>query len=275
LTGVFGERAIESVHLCDYPLGDAHQVDERLLAQMELAREISSLGRSARMTAKLKVRQPLSRVIVVLVDESELGWLEQHAALVRDELNVKEVEFAHRAEQYISYQVQPNFKRLGPRVGKLLPQAKHASRDGGRLLSELQQRGRIELSIDGQTLELDEQDLQITLQARSGWAAAQGPRCVVVLATELTPELIREGLARDIVRIIGDLRKQQGCEFTDRIRVHVTTESDELPQAIEENRAYIQGETLAVALHVGAHGDGQEYEVGGHTIRVRLEVETV
>ena len=275
LTGVFGERATASVHLCDYPAPDSAHVDERLSEQMELVREISSLGRSARMNAKLKVRQPLAKVEVILANETHRDWLQNHAALIRDELNVKEVEFSSEAEEYISYQVQPNFKRLGPRVGKLMPQIKKSllGVDGGRLLAELKSTGKISLSLGGESVDLEPDDIQIGLQAKEGWAAAQGSSCVVVLSTELTRELIREGFARDIIRVIGEQRKKQGCDFTDRIRVQIGTKSAELAQAIAENQQYIAGETLAVALEVVDEVDGEAYDVGDDQIRTKLDVE--
>jgi isoleucyl-tRNA synthetase len=275
LTGVFGERATESVHLCDYPQPDAGRMDKRLSQQMNLAREISSLGRSARMNAKLKVRQPLAKVEVILADTTHLDWLQNHSALIRDELNVREVEFASEAQEYIDYQVQPNFKRLGPRVGKLMPAVKQvlAQQDGARLLAELRSRGSIALQVDKETIELDDLDIQIGLQAKPGWAAAQGSGCVVVLSTELTDELIREGFARDIIRVIQEQRKQQNCKFTDRIRVQIATTSAELSRAIRENHTFICGETLAVELRVIADGHGEVFEVGDDTIRVTLDVE--
>ncbi len=195
---VFAGRAVESVHLCDYPTGHPEIVDEQLSQQMQLAREISSLGRSARMNAKLKVRQPLAKVEVILADETHLAWLQDHAELIRTELNVKEVELTRDAEKYISYQVQPNFKRLGPRVGKLMPAVKKCleTADGGALLTELRRDGQLTLIVDQEQITLDQEDIQIRLQAKEGWAAAQGTGCVVVLATELTDALIREGLAR-------------------------------------------------------------------------------
>jgi isoleucyl-tRNA synthetase len=275
LTEVFGGRVIDSVHLCDYPLSDPTRIDGLLSQQMELVREISSLGRSARMNAKLKVRQPLAKVEVILVADTHREWLQQHAALIRDELNVKEVEFTQQADEYITYQVQPNFKRLGPRVSKLMPQVKQAllGMDGRQLLGELKSTGRVRLTFGAQTLELDEEDVQIGLQAKAGWAAAQGPHCVVVLSTELTDELIREGFARDIVRIIGEQRKKQGCDFTDRINVRIATRSAVLSRAVIENQDFIMGETLAVRLSVVAEGDGETYVVGADEMRVKLDVE--
>jgi isoleucyl-tRNA synthetase len=241
----------ESVHLCDYPTGDAAVIDEALSARMNLVREIASLGRSARQTANLKVRQPLAKVEVVLADNSHQPWLEEHAELIADELNVKAVEFTTHGEDYISYSVLPNFKRLGPRLGKNMPLVKKllAEADAARLLEQLNSDGKVSLTLpDGTVAELDHEDIEVRLAAKAGWAAAQGKNCVVVLATELTPELVAEGLARDIVRLIQDRRKDIGCQYTDRIEVGLTTQSPELLDAIDKFRQYIAQETLAVKL---------------------------
>jgi isoleucyl-tRNA synthetase len=243
--------AAESVHLCDYPAGDASAVDEALSVRMNLVREIASLGRNARNAANLKVRQPLAKVEVVLADETHRQWLEEHAGLIAEELNVKAVEFTTHGEEYISYSVAPNFKRLGPRLGKNMPSAKKllGEVDAGKLLTELKSTGKVSLKLpDGSSLELDSEDIEVRLSAREGWAAAQGKGSVVVLATELTPALVREGHARDIVRAIQDRRKEIGCEYTDRIEVALVTSSKELRAAIEEFRDYIAQETLAVSI---------------------------
>jgi len=124
--------------------------------------------------------------------------------------------------------------------------------DGGRLLAEMQAKGKIELALPDGPIALDADDIQVRLQAKEGWAAAQGREVVVVLATELTPELIREGLARELVRTIQDRRKELGCEFTDRITIGLVTESPELKAAIAQFSDYICGETLAVAINSAA-----------------------
>jgi isoleucyl-tRNA synthetase len=250
LAGVFGDRALESVHLCDYPTGEPAAVDRQLSEQMKLLREIASLGLSARMANKLKVRQPLAKVEVIISDTTHQKWLEAHDELLRDELNVKKIEYTKDADKYITYQVQPNFKRLGPRIGKLLPGCKAAlgKADGGKLLAELTANGKVTLDIGGETIELDNEDIQVRLQAKPGWAAAQGSNVVVVLATELTPELIAEGLARDFVRLVQDRRKDLGLQFTDRIEIGVNGAAAELTKAIDDNRDYIASETLAVKL---------------------------
>jgi isoleucyl-tRNA synthetase len=273
LAGVFEDRALESVHLCDYPTCREEALDASLSEQMALLREIASSGLKVRMDNRLKVRQPLSKVEVILADDKHLGWLREHDSLLRNELNVKQVEYTHEADKYISYQVQPNFKRLGPRVGRLMPKVKQAllSADGSKLMTLLKTEGKIVLKIEGQTIELDAGDVQIRLQAKEGWAADdQSSHCVVVLNTELTPELVREGLARDLVRLINDRRKELNCEFTDRIRLAIVTESDDIQTAIRENEAYIRGETLAVELLTEAAwaGEPAEYEVAGNLVQL-------
>ncbi len=271
------QRPVESVHLCDYPCGDPSAVDQALSEQMALVREIVSLGRSARMAAKLKVRQPLARVEVVLADPAQQKWLEEHAALVCDELNVKRVEFAPRADQYITYTVLPDLKRLGPRLGKRLPALKKllAQTDGGQLLAELERQGQVSLSLPDGPVVLDADDLQVRLQAKEGWAAAQGHGCVVVLATELTEELLREGLARELVRAIQDLRKDMDCQFIARIAVGMVAESAELKAAIEQFRDYIQGETLAVELVFAPIAGSEPVEVKIGDLAATLYVKVV
>ncbi len=276
LASVFGEKSLESVHLCDYPLSDPAIVDEELSSRMRLLREIASLGRSARMDAKLKVRQPLAKVEVILTDNTHQPWLEAHDALLRTELNVKAIEYTADAEMYIDYEVQPNFKRLGPRVGKLMPAVKKtlSQAEGRVLLDELDSQGKVTLELGEAKIELDSDDIQVRLHAKPGWSAAQGPSCVVVLSTELTDELIREGLANDIVRLIQDRRKQLKCEFTDRIEIGIVTDSADLNAAIQDNTDHIKAETLADSLVFQpiAGCEGVEHQLGEANLVLYLKV---
>lgn len=246
----FGPRVLPSVHLCDYPQPDPARIDEQLSESMRLLREIASLGRAARAEAKLKVRLPLSKVEVVLADDRRIRWLQSHDELVREELNVKSVEYTTDGADYVQYSVVPNFKRLGPKVGKRVPAVKAAlaRADGNRLLAELQATGRVSLELDGGAIELDGDDVEIRLQARPGWAAAQGTGCVVVLNTEVTDELRREGIAKDLIRVIQNARKQLDCHYTDRIRVGIVSDDADVTAAVREHEALITGETLAESL---------------------------
>jgi isoleucyl-tRNA synthetase len=248
--GIIDHSVPESVHLCDYPTGDATAVDQQLSEQMNLVRHIASLGRQARTAAALKVRQPLAKVEVILADRAHQTWLEEHAAVIADELNVKAVEFSDRPEQYVQYEVLPNFKALGKKLGKLMPKVKPelARQDGAKLLAEMRDHGHIKLSLDGETVELTQEEVEIRLQAKPGWAAANDKGVVVVLATELTAELIEEGLARDLVRVIQDRRKEIACDFTDRIHVGVVTSDPQLQAAVKNFRDYVMAEILADSL---------------------------
>ena len=261
-SGLSGVR--QSVHLCDYPTGDFAQSDTVLNERMGLLRQIASLGRSARMDSKLKVRQPLSRVEVTLADDSHIDWLRSHDDIVRDELNVKEIHYTSGSSPFVTYSVQPNFRKLGPRVGPLLPKLKSmlGSASGAELMDQMSRTGKIVLSIEGKDLELDDQDIQVRLSAKEGWAAAQGKSCVVALNTELTPELIRDGIAKDAIRLIQDFRKRRQCNYTDRIGVSIMTTSAQLAEALQANSELIAGETLAKQIAVKLV-TAEELELGG------------
>ena len=281
LTQSFRDKGVEvplSVHLCAYPAADDSLYDEDLSRRMELLRQIASQGLSARMNAKLKVRQPLSGVTVVLASDQDQAWLETHAELLKTELNVRDVTFTLDAEKYVTYQVVPNFKLLGPRVGKLMPKVKKAfgEADGSEMLAALTADGKASIEVEGESIELSGDDVEVRLKAKEGWAAAQGDGVVVVLATELTPELVRAGMARDLVRLVQDQRKANDYERTDRIDLLICTESDELKQAIEENKDYICGETLAETLVIKplaeAAPDCVEKTIGDIIVKIGMSI---
>ncbi|MEM8733303.1 MAG: class I tRNA ligase family protein, partial [Planctomycetota bacterium] len=278
LTESVKDRVRTSVHLCDYPTNDRSRCDAVLGQRMSVLREIASLGRSARMDAKLKVRQPLSSVEVTLSSDEHVEWLKDHDQIVREELNVKEIAYSAGNSPYIEYQILPNFKKLGPKLGKQLPALKKAlgEADGATLLSEIQSAGNIALSLGDSQVELDGEDIEVRLQAKSGWTASQGRQSVVVLSTDLTPELIREGYDRDLVRLIQDTRKQQDLQFTDRIQIYVDADDSDLQEAIQENLDYIVGETLGEQLDVNvSNKNGVEladFEIAEKKIAIGIKV---
>ncbi|MCF0233927.1 MAG: class I tRNA ligase family protein, partial [Thermoguttaceae bacterium] len=251
LTDGFGDAALESVHLCDYPTADESAIDEGLSARMAQVREIVSLGRNARMGAKLKVRQPLAAIEVVLSDAASRDEVAAYVDLVKEELNVKAVNFIERADKYVSFAIVPDFKKLGPKLGKQLPLVKKAlgELDGAAADAELSAAGKLTIALaDGSAVELTPEEVQVRLQAKDGFAAAQGRNCVVVLSTELTPELIAEGRAREIVRAIQDRRKELNCDYVDRIVVGLATDDAEILAAAEKFAEYVKSETLCVDL---------------------------
>ncbi|TWT83256.1 Isoleucine--tRNA ligase [Planctomycetes bacterium CA13] len=274
LTHPFAGGTRKSVHLCDYPVADASRIDTGLSTSMKLLREIASLGRSARAEAKLKVRLPLSKVEVVLADESEIAWLKTHDSLVREELNVKAVDYTTDGDQYVQYSVVPNFKRLGPRVGKNMPVVKKmlAETDGNTLLTALAKDGFVSIELPGaETLKLDNEDIEVRLQAKQGWAAAQGSGSVVVLNTEVTDELRQEGVAKDLIRTIQNQRKEMQCDYTDRIVVGVVSDEEDVKAAVTMHRDLICGETLASKLDLAAVASVDPVETEFGQVYVQVE----
>ena len=277
LAGSF-ETATSSVHLCDYPVCNNDWKNETLSNQMNLMREIASLGLSARMQEKLKVRQPLSGVTVALNEATHQPWLTEQIELLKRELNVKEITFTTDAAEFVNYKVLPNFKQLGAKLGKLMPVVKKSldAADGEALLEELSSTGKIVLTVADSTVELDKEDIEIRLSAKEGWTAAQGAGCVVVLATELTPELIAEGKARDVVRYVNDYRKKRELDPSDDIDLVLNTTDEELQSALQLHQQYILDETKSVSLSFEPTDDelAEENQVGDSAIKMFLTVAT-
>lgn len=268
---------LESVHLCDYPTAETSAIDENLSTQMNLVRDVVSLGRNARMGAKLKVRQPLAKVEICLAQPTHQAWLNEHAALIREELNVKKVEFAVKADEYVAYTVLPDLKKLGPKLGKRLNSAKQAlaKADAAALLQQLESAGRATLETPEGPLVLEADEVQVRLQAKPGWAAAHSAAGVVVVSTEVTPELVAEGLARDFVHSVQNIRKDLNCKYTDRITLAVVGD-DEVIAAIRQFADYVKGETLAVAVTFEpiAGVEPIEISVGGKAVQVYVKVQS-
>jgi isoleucyl-tRNA synthetase len=276
----FGDTVPESVHLTDYPTGSETLVDRDLVRRMAIVRDVSSLGRAARAAEKLKVRQPLSKVEVILAeghggDADDAVWLEAHADLVCDELNVKQFEICREPDRYITRSVLPDLKKLGPRLGKDLPKARDAitKADAAALLAALNRDGRatIPLAGGGEAV-IEKDDVMIRTTAKEGWAAAEGPRAVVVVASQLTPELVAEGLVREVVHAVQSQRKTLDLEFTDRIDLAFDTSSPELKAAIERHLDYVASETLAVSATFGRL-DGatmESLDIDGHPLTIAI-----
>ena len=276
----FGEAVPESVHLADYPTGSEALVDRDLVRRMALVRDVSSLGRAARAVEKLKVRQPLSKVEVILAeghgDAADAAWLEAHADLVCDELNVKQFEICREPDRYITRAVLPDLKKLGPRLGKDLPKARDAimKADAAALLAALGRDGRatIPLAGGGEAV-IEKDDVMIRTTAKEGWAAAEGPRAVVVVASQLTPELVAEGLVREVVHAVQSQRKTLDLEFTDRIELVFETSSPELKAAIGRHLDYVASETLASSATFGelAGGTTESLDIDGHPLTIAIK----
>jgi isoleucyl-tRNA synthetase len=247
-------QAPESVHLADYPEPDSAAIDEDLSRRMAAVREIVSLGLQVRTAQKLRVRQPLEGAEIVLTDSSLATALAEHRDLVRDELNVREARFVANADDYVTYRVTPNFRALGPRVGKQMPKLKAAlaDADGAALMRSLAADGCVRVTIDGEAIELGPDEIAVALEAREGFAAAAGAVGVVALRTALTPELIEEGRFREVLNRVQTFRKELDLEYAGRVHLTITG-APVLLDAVRPRVEKLARETLAgeVSLDVG------------------------
>ncbi|HEY5657284.1 MAG TPA: isoleucine--tRNA ligase [Myxococcota bacterium] len=245
----FPDTSEESVHLADYPQSDAALVDAELSRVMQAVRELVSLGLQVRTANKLRVRQPLAAAEIVLGDRELEAALREHASLIRDELNIHELHFAANADDYVTYKISPNFRALGPRLGKRMPQLKAAlaGADGAALLRQLSDAGCARVRVESEEIALGPDEVAVSLEARDGFAAAAGSTGVVVLRTALTPELLNEGLFREVLNRVQTFRKELDLEYTGRIRLTL----DGSPKLIDAVRPYVEDlgrETLAVEV---------------------------
>jgi isoleucyl-tRNA synthetase len=244
--------AAESVHLTSFPEADAGAIDHALLNAMDATREAVRLGLSARRQENIKVRQPLSLCELVVADEASKAGLEDHLDLIQEELNIKRVEFTAQADEYVSYEVKPNFKALGPKYGKQVKViGKVLSEGNGAEFYNALQTGVLTLVIDGETIELSPEEVEVRLAAKAGFTAAQGRNMVVVLATEITDELKREGWVREFIHCVQSIRKDQDLAYDARIALTVQTEDAALAAVIEQYKAEIAGEVLATSITFG------------------------
>ncbi len=276
--GPFGSRVSESIHLTDYPTANTELINPDLARQMALIREVASLGRAARAQAKLKVRQPLSKVEVILAEphKNDADWLVSHADLVCSELNVKAFEICAEPERYITRTILPDLKKLGPRLGKKLPLVRNALQqaDATTLMTAFHDHGVATVSLaDGTDVSIREEDCIIRTTARDGWAAAEGTRGVVVISSELTPELLAEGRVREVIHAVQSQRKTLDLEFTDRIELGFDTDSEELRKALQAHAETLASETLAVSIsfELLQNAELETLDVDGHALTMSLK----
>lgn len=248
----FGAAVHESVHLCDYPTGQADIIDEELSGKMAVVQEIVAHGRAARASGRIKVRQPLGEVEIVLADPSRQAQIEPFDELIREELNVKSVHYVQNPEQYVEFTIKPDFKQLGPRLGGKVKKLAGVLQqvDASDARRAILESGSCTVELDGEPVELTGQDVQISLVAHEGFVASQGRDAMVVLKTELTDELVQEGKAREIVHHVQNIRKEQDLPYEARIELAVAG-NETIVSVVEHCRDYIASETLADSVVVG------------------------
>lgn len=240
-------EAHASIHHCHWPQADLSVIDQTSLEEMNLARQISSLGLSARNTAGIKVRQPLNKVMVYVGDQPSLN--QDLIDIVTDELNVKEFEFVQEAGQLVTYQVLPDNQLLGPRFGSQFPQIRKAlaEADPEVVAEQVRAGSPVRLEVDNQTVELSAGEILVRTQPLEGLTVADDKQVTVALDINITPQLRAEGLAREIVRRIQAMRKDAGFNIEDRITTYYRAEG-KLAEVFTTWGDYICAETLSTKL---------------------------
>ena len=261
--------APESIHLCDFPTVNEAWIDKDLEADMKELLEIVVLGRACRNTANIKNRQPIETMYVKA--EKKMG--EFYTDIIADELNVKEVKFADDVESFISYSFKPQLRTVGPKYGKLLGGIKQALTDidGTAAMKELKSNGVLKLDINGNDVELTEEDLLIETAQTEGYVSESDGETSVVLDTNLTPELIEEGFVREIISKIQTMRKEAGFEVMDKIKVYAHG-NDKIQEVMKAHEDEIKSEVLADEMVLGeTDGYVKEWNINKETVTMGVK----
>ncbi|NIN01058.1 MAG: isoleucine--tRNA ligase [candidate division Zixibacteria bacterium] len=263
----------ESVHLTDFPEAVEEYVDKRLEQKMESLRRIVILGRAARSRAQIKIRQPLGEMLVALPKGTSRGDLESLFELTSDELNVKRISFLEPDMSLVELSAKPDFGQLGPKWGKRANQVAERIKSLGQdELAKFKEEGKLKIELDGTSLELKPEDMEILEKEKEGWVVESGNDYRVALSTVLTEGLRDEGFARELVNKVQNMRKAAGFEVMDRIKTNIKT-TPRLNQAIEAFEGYIKKETLSFELSLSKDkGERvEEWDINGEKAVISIK----
>jgi len=250
LNNVTKKETFESVHLATFPEFDATYVDKSLERKMENAQTISSLVLSLRAKEKIKVRQPLQKIMIPVESIQQKEEILAVADLIKHEVNIKDIELLSDASDILVKQIKPNFKALGPRFGKDMKLiANEITNFTADHIKNIEQNGTIDVTINGKSIILERTDVEITSQDIEGWLVANEGTITVALDVKITDTLREEGIARELVNRIQNLRKDSGFEVTDKIQVQIKKQA-QVEKAVKSNLNYIQVETLTEKLEL-------------------------
>jgi isoleucyl-tRNA synthetase len=258
----------ESVHLSFYPVAKEECIDKTVEARMDLVRELVGLGRGAREKERIKVRQPLQKILVDGKYESLIGDMTE---LITEELNVKEVVFEQQLDQYMNFGLKPNFKVAGPALGAKIKSfgSALAKTDPVLIVDQLETAGEACLVIDGEEMMISRDFVDIQISAKEGFTVSMENNVFTILDTTVTAELISEGLAREMISKVQQMRKQRDFEMMDQIKIFYRGD-DEIDAALAKHKEYVMKETLAVELKA-IESELVEYDLNGHKTGIDVE----
>lgn len=275
LIAVTGRETVESVHLSDFPKYDEALIDKDLEERMKMAQDVSSMVLALRRKVNIKVRQPLQTIMVPVVDAHQQESIEAVKNLILNEVNVKELKFVDNAAGILVKRIKPDFKKLGPRYGKIMKSLAAAIQGMNQEdIMAFEAAGTFTLNVEGQEATIERADVEIISEDIPGWLVANEGRLTVALDITVTEELRKEGLARELVNRIQNLRKSNGFDITDKITVTVLS-SDEMDEAIKEYNEYIANQVLAVSVEITDHAisDATVLDFEDFNLSVRIEKE--
>lgn len=250
LNGVTGSDKSESVHVANFPVYDASKVDKQLEERMQLAQDISSMTLSLRKKENIKVRQPLKQIMVPILAEHEQENVEAVKNLIMSEVNVKEINFVDDSTGILVKRIKPDFKKLGPKCGKSMKtvaaQLQSLEQDQ---IAKLEKEGKYEIAVDGNVVVVEKGDVEILSEDIPGWLVANNGSITIALDVTITEELKREGVARELVNRVQNIRKSSGFEITDKINIEIENKK-EIVEAVNDFKDYIASQVLAVNINV-------------------------
>lgn len=272
LIAVTGREQVESVHLSDFPVCNEAWIDKGLEERMQMAQDVSSMVLALRRKVNIKVRQPLQTLMIPVADAHQQESIEAVKNLILSEVNVKELKFVDNAAGILVKRVKPDFKKLGPRYGKIMKKLAAAIQTMAQPdILAFEAAGRYTLTVDGQEAVVELSDVEIISEDIPGWLVANEGRLTVALDITVTEALRKEGLARELVNRIQNLRKSSGFDITDKVNVTILS-TDEMDEAIHEYNAYIRGQVLASVVELtDVISDATELDFEDFKLSVRVE----
>ena len=268
-------HAPESIHLCDYPLHDESLIDEGIIRKVDSLKRVVELGRSARNKSKVKIRQPLSKVSYAIENDEMAKFIDQYKDVVLDELNVKSIERLTNAGELVNYNIKPNLPVLGRKyqsglkdiIGYLNTQ------DNDELFNEYESTGKINVEKNGSEFNLIPEDVFVETLAAEGFSAVSGNGITVGLSLELNDDLIQEGIVRDLVRQVQNIRKDAGFSVEDRINIYWEL-NGEFQEAVSKFEKYFCNETLTTSISsdIDAEGYEAEFQINQKLIKIVVKI---
>lgn len=271
LMSVTGREDFESVHLSDFPKYEAEKVNKQLEVRMQIAQDISSMVLGLRRKSEIKVRQPLQRILVPIVDQEQQSNIEAVRDLILGEVNVKALEYVGDDSGVVVKRIKPDFKKLGPRFGKDMKIVANAIQKMEQdAINKISKAGNYDLTIDGQVFNIELSDVEIISEDIPGWLVANEGSLTVALDVTITDELRKEGIARELVNRIQNIRKDSGFEITDRINV-VISEHEIVKGALSEYNDYIASQVLADSISSAKDVKGEEVDLDEVIIQISVK----